>query len=40
MIYVDVVKPHIQEQMEKFNRIPVPPQFSRMKALPSPASAN
>jgi hypothetical protein len=25
MIYVDVAKPHIQEQVEKLNRIPVPP---------------
>ena len=25
MIYVDVAKPHIQEQMEKLNRIELPP---------------
>lgn len=25
MIYVDVAKPHIQEQVEKLNRIPLPP---------------
>lgn len=40
MIYVDVAKPHIQEQVEKLNRIPVPPTFTRMKALPLPACAN
>jgi hypothetical protein len=40
MIYVDVAKPHIQEQMEKLNRIPVPPPFPRMKALPAPACTN
>jgi integrase len=40
MIYVDIAKPHIQEQMEKLNRIPVPPSFPRMKALPSPANIN
>jgi len=38
MIYVDVAKPHIQEQIEKLNSIPVPPPFPRMKALPAPAS--
>lgn len=24
MIYVDIAKPHIEEQVEKLNRIPIP----------------
>ncbi len=39
MIYVDIAKPHIQEQVEKLNRIPIPPPPQRMKALPAPACA-
>lgn len=35
MIYVDVAKPHIREQVEKLDRIVVPPLSKRMKALPS-----
>jgi site-specific recombinase XerD len=34
MIYVDVAKPHIREQVEKLDRIMVPPSPQRIKALP------
>jgi integrase len=34
MIYVDVAKPHIREQVEKLDRIVVPPSPQRIKALP------
>jgi len=34
MIYVEVAKPHIQEQVAKLDRILVPPPPQRMKALP------
>jgi len=34
MIYVDVAKPHIREQVEKLDRIVVPPPPHTMKALP------
>ncbi|HET7317688.1 MAG TPA: hypothetical protein VFK23_00990 [Nitrospirota bacterium] len=33
MIYVDVARPHIREQVEKLDKISVPPPPQRMKAL-------
>ena len=35
---MDVAKPHIREQVEKLDRIVVPPPPQRMKALLSSAS--
>jgi hypothetical protein len=38
MIYVDIVKPPIREQVEKLAPIDVPPSPQRMEALPSAQS--
>jgi len=40
MIYVDVGKPHIREQVNKLDKIVEPPPPRRMKALPATTSPN